>query len=150
MGYDVSNYRAIDSIYGTMEDVDALAAGLHARGMKFVMDLVVNHTSDQVIPYIFVTYPKLTQKFSMNGFASPDLRGIIQSVTGTSGGTHDLIVKDGASRQIIGHPYLEVGSLGCRVAPRGSSRISTDTGCVRKRMVVRRADWTVLPPPILP
>ncbi|OBT63209.1 hypothetical protein VE03_07778 [Pseudogymnoascus sp. 23342-1-I1] len=47
MGYDVSNYRAIDSIYGTMEDIDALTAGLHARGMKFVMDLVVNHTSDQ-------------------------------------------------------------------------------------------------------
>ncbi|KFY00337.1 hypothetical protein V490_01403 [Pseudogymnoascus sp. VKM F-3557] len=47
MGYDVSNYCAIDSIYGTMEDIDALAAGLHARGMKFVMDLVVNHTSDQ-------------------------------------------------------------------------------------------------------
>lgn len=51
MGYDVSNYCAIDSIYGTMEDIDALAAGLHARGMKFVMDLVVNHTSDQVSPY---------------------------------------------------------------------------------------------------
>lgn len=51
MGYDVSNYCAIDSMYGTMEDIDALAAGLHARGMKFVMDLVVNHTSDQVIPY---------------------------------------------------------------------------------------------------
>ncbi|KFY55619.1 hypothetical protein V496_06941 [Pseudogymnoascus sp. VKM F-4515 (FW-2607)] len=47
MGYDVSNYRAIDGIYGTMEDIDALAAGLHARDMKFVMDLVVNHTSDQ-------------------------------------------------------------------------------------------------------
>ncbi|OBT79788.1 hypothetical protein VF21_01395 [Pseudogymnoascus sp. 05NY08] len=47
MGYDVSNYCAIDSIYGTMEDIDALAAGLHARGMKFVMDLVVNHTSHQ-------------------------------------------------------------------------------------------------------
>lgn len=62
MGYDVSNYRAIDSIYGTMGDIDALAAGLHARGMKFVMDLVVNHTSDQVIPYIFVAHPKLTWK----------------------------------------------------------------------------------------
>jgi glycosidase len=59
MGYDVSNYCAIDSIYGTMEDIDALAAGLHARGMKFVMDLVVNHTSDQVIPYRTLPIPSL-------------------------------------------------------------------------------------------
>lgn len=49
MGYDVSNYCAIDPIYGTMEDIDALISGLRARGMKLVMDLVVNHTSDQVI-----------------------------------------------------------------------------------------------------
>ncbi|KFY47889.1 hypothetical protein V495_01760 [Pseudogymnoascus sp. VKM F-4514 (FW-929)] len=47
MGYDISNYCAIDSRYGTMGDIDALTAGLHERGMKFVMDLVVNHTSDQ-------------------------------------------------------------------------------------------------------
>ncbi|KAI1629249.1 trehalose-6-phosphate hydrolase [Exophiala viscosa] len=47
MGYDISDYRAIDPLYGTMEDHDALVAGLHDRGMKYVMDLVVNHTSDQ-------------------------------------------------------------------------------------------------------
>ncbi|SRR6266516_1322813 len=47
MGYDISDYRDIDPQYGTLEDVDALAAGLHKRGLKFVMDLVVNHTSDQ-------------------------------------------------------------------------------------------------------
>lgn len=109
MGYDVSNYCAIDSIYGTMEDIDALAAGLHARGMKFVMDLVVNHTSDQVIPYRSMAHPKLIQKSSMIGFASPDLRGIIRNVTGTSGETHASTVKDGASRQITGRRYLEVG-----------------------------------------
>ncbi|OCT47252.1 Alpha-glucosidase [Cladophialophora carrionii] len=47
MGYDISDYRAIDSLYGTMEDHDHLIKGLHDRGMKYVMDLVVNHTSDQ-------------------------------------------------------------------------------------------------------
>lgn len=47
MGYDISDYRAIDPRYGTMDDHDQLIAGLHARGIKYVMDLVVNHTSDQ-------------------------------------------------------------------------------------------------------
>ncbi|KAJ9138376.1 Alpha-glucosidase [Pleurostoma richardsiae] len=47
MGYDVADYRAIDPKYGTMEDVERLIRGLHSRGLKFLMDLVVNHTSDQ-------------------------------------------------------------------------------------------------------
>ncbi len=46
-GYDISDYRAIHPDYGTMEDFDRLLAGLHARGMKLIMDLVVNHTSDE-------------------------------------------------------------------------------------------------------
>lgn len=48
MGYDIADYRAIHAPYGTMENVEALIEGLHDRDMKFVMDLVVNHTSDQV------------------------------------------------------------------------------------------------------
>jgi glycosidase len=51
MGYDVSDYYAIHPPYGTLKDVDRLIQGLHARGMKYVMDLVVNHTSDQVCVY---------------------------------------------------------------------------------------------------
>ncbi|KAK5193558.1 hypothetical protein LTR92_006929 [Exophiala xenobiotica] len=47
MGYDISDYRAIDPMYGTMADHDELIAALHARGMKYVMDLVVNHTSKE-------------------------------------------------------------------------------------------------------
>ncbi|BAE59534.1 unnamed protein product [Aspergillus oryzae RIB40] len=47
MGYDVSDYYRIHPPYGTVEDVDALIQGLHQRGMRYVMDLVVNHTSDQ-------------------------------------------------------------------------------------------------------
>jgi len=47
MGYDISDYRDIDPIYGTMEDHDQLIKGLHDRGLRYVMDLVVNHTSDQ-------------------------------------------------------------------------------------------------------
>jgi oligo-1,6-glucosidase len=46
-GYDISDYRDIDPTFGTLEDFDALLAAVHARGMKLVMDLVVNHTSDE-------------------------------------------------------------------------------------------------------
>jgi oligo-1,6-glucosidase len=46
-GYDVSDYRGIDPMFGTLADFDALVHGLHARGMRLVMDLVVNHTSDE-------------------------------------------------------------------------------------------------------
>ena len=47
MGYDVSDYRAIHEPYGTLEDVQRLIDQLHANGMRLLMDLVVNHTSDQ-------------------------------------------------------------------------------------------------------
>jgi glycosidase len=47
MGYDISDYETIDARYGSIEDVDRLIEGLHGRGMKLLMDLVVNHTSDQ-------------------------------------------------------------------------------------------------------
>ncbi len=46
-GYDISDYTDIDPLFGTLADLDELVAGLHARGMKLVMDLVVNHTSDE-------------------------------------------------------------------------------------------------------
>ena len=46
-GYDIRNYEEILDTFGTMEDFDKLLDGLHDRGMKLVMDLVVNHTSDQ-------------------------------------------------------------------------------------------------------
>jgi len=46
-GYDIRDYYNIMHEFGTMDDMDALIDGLHARGMKLVMDLVVNHTSDE-------------------------------------------------------------------------------------------------------
>ncbi|MGV8977291.1 MAG: glycoside hydrolase family 13 protein [Cellulomonas sp.] len=46
-GYDISDYQDIDPVFGTLADLDALVADLHARGMRLVMDLVVNHTSDE-------------------------------------------------------------------------------------------------------
>lgn len=46
-GYDVSDYRGIQPEFGTMEDFDELLQGLHDRGIKLIVDLVVNHSSDE-------------------------------------------------------------------------------------------------------
>ncbi|MGV9708387.1 glycoside hydrolase family 13 protein [Streptomyces sp. NPDC003483] len=46
-GYDISDYQNIDPLFGDLDDFDELLAGVHRRGMKLIMDLVVNHTSDE-------------------------------------------------------------------------------------------------------
>ena len=46
-GYDIADYRSIQPEYGTMEDFKAVLDGAHERGLRVIMDLVVNHTSDQ-------------------------------------------------------------------------------------------------------
>ena len=46
-GYDISNYRDIMDEFGTMADFDEMLAGMHERGIKLIMDLVANHTSDE-------------------------------------------------------------------------------------------------------
>ena len=46
-GYDISDYKGIMSEFGTMDDFDQLLSNIHQRGMKLILDLVVNHTSDE-------------------------------------------------------------------------------------------------------
>ncbi|MBQ7653052.1 MAG: alpha-glucosidase [Clostridia bacterium] len=46
-GYDISDYRDIMDEFGTLDDWKEMTAGLHERGIKLIMDLVVNHTSDE-------------------------------------------------------------------------------------------------------
>lgn len=46
-GYDISDYKAIASIFGDMDDMEELIHQANARGIKLIMDLVVNHTSDE-------------------------------------------------------------------------------------------------------
>lgn len=47
MGYDVSDYQKVYAKYGTMEDMEQLIAEVHARDMKLILDLVINHTSSE-------------------------------------------------------------------------------------------------------
>ncbi|KAL2133062.1 hypothetical protein VTI74DRAFT_2966 [Chaetomium olivicolor] len=47
MGYDISNYEDVYGPYGTLEDMLTLIKETHARGMRIMLDLVINHTSDQ-------------------------------------------------------------------------------------------------------
>ena len=51
-GYDISDYQAIMSDFGTMEDYDRMLSEAHKRGIKIVMDLVVNHTSDEHLWFV--------------------------------------------------------------------------------------------------
>ncbi len=46
-GYDISDYRDVEPLFGTLADVDELVEGLHARGIRLVIDVVLNHTSDE-------------------------------------------------------------------------------------------------------
>jgi alpha-glucosidase len=47
MGYDISDFEAIYPPFGTMADMDTLISEVHRRGMRIILDLVINHTSDQ-------------------------------------------------------------------------------------------------------
>ena len=46
-GYDISDYTGIDPLFGTMEEFDTLLSAAHERGLRVILDLVPNHTSDQ-------------------------------------------------------------------------------------------------------
>ena len=46
-GYDISDYTGVDPLFGTMADLEALLSTAHASGLKVILDLVPNHTSDQ-------------------------------------------------------------------------------------------------------
>ena len=111
MGYDVADYCDIHAPYGTLKDIEALIAGLHERGMKLVMDLVVNHTSDQVSRhYIDVIHRRRLTQISTRGFKSQDHRSTAVKETGTYGGSRPLMNKGIDILLITGVQSLAVNS----------------------------------------
>ena len=72
-GYDISDYRDIMDDFGTLADWEELLAGMHARGIKLVMDLVVNHTSDEH-PWFIESRKSLGQPLSRLLHLAPSQR----------------------------------------------------------------------------
>lgn len=88
MGYDISDYRDVDPRYGTLGDLDELEQGLHERGMKLVMDLVVNHTSDEVCLSPSIRLQNSVKSVdSILGLRNLDLQGTMRRRIGISGRT---------------------------------------------------------------
>ena len=124
MGYDISDYRAIYSPYGIVKNVEQIIAGLHARNMRLLLDLVVNHTSDQVGNLLYPLAHFLSSKFSlriviylrvsanfcsMSGSNNHGLLSTILIGTTTSGESLNTMHLAAGSRPIIGRPVLVIG-----------------------------------------
>lgn len=109
MGYDIADYKAIDPIYGTLEDVDELISELGKRGMKLMMDLVVNHTSDQVpslLPILIAgRNPSLTRPVSTTGSWNPPAHSTTPSAIGTFGRSQSEMLLANPAHQTTGPRY---------------------------------------------
>jgi len=106
MGYDISDYQKVDPQYGTLEDWEQIKDACHERGMKLVMDLVVNHSSDQVsLPSRQSTGMHLTT--STPGSRRAESRKTAPRGTGTSGTMERPTTKARGSRPITGDLSLE-------------------------------------------
>jgi hypothetical protein len=109
-----SDYNDIDPKYGTLEDWDRLLKGVHDRGMKLVMDLVVNHTSDEVgsANLDCIIEPNMVTCLvnSTNGSSNPAQveKLTIPNATGTYGVRPNMMRKKTVNRQIIGSRFSKV------------------------------------------
>jgi len=85
MGYDIRNYEDVYAPYGTLDEMQRLIDETHTRGMRIILDLVVNHTSNLVSLTPMIVEKKSLTDFSMSGSLSLARRKTIPSVTGISG-----------------------------------------------------------------
>ena len=115
MGYDVSDYRAVDPMFGTLEDFDALVAEAHRHGLKVIIDQVLSHSSDQH-PWFIESRASRDQPkadWYVWADAKPD-------------GTRAEQLAVGVRRPGLGMGFRRAGSTTCTISwPR--SRTSTST-----------------------
>jgi hypothetical protein len=90
MGYDIRNYEEVYAPYGTLQDMERLIDETHSRGMRIILDLVVNHTSDQVCLSIHFCLEQWTDRDSTNGSKSHAPPKTTRNVIGTSGDLLDM------------------------------------------------------------
>lgn len=104
MGYDISDYTDIDPLYGTLQDAETLIAELNKRDIKIMMDLVVNHTSDQVGSALVSRrrHHSNHRIASILGSSNQDHLETIPNGTGTSGRTRGMTTRAIASLRTIG------------------------------------------------
>ncbi|MCP4822568.1 MAG: alpha-glucosidase, partial [Shimia sp.] len=74
-GYDVSDYRDVDPMFGTLSDFDELIAKAHELGIKIIIDLVLSHTSDQHPWFIESRADRTNDKADWFVWADPKLDG---------------------------------------------------------------------------
>jgi hypothetical protein len=109
MGYDISDYKDIHAPYGTVSDVEKIIKGCHDRGMKFVMDLVVNHTSDQV-RHVMSNLKVLINESSICGSWRQRKGRTILIETSTCGRSQTMMRVENVSHRIIGEQCGVVSS----------------------------------------
>lgn len=114
MGYDIADYREIDPRYGSVADIEVLIAKLKEHGIKLLMDLVVNHSSDQHAWFQESRSSKTNPK--RNWYATCLNKSQVWQLTamiGTSGRKARL--RSSMERKSACHPTI--GSLSSRAAP---------------------------------
>ncbi|WP_425456526.1 alpha-amylase family glycosyl hydrolase [Cohnella pontilimi] len=159
-GYDVTDYEAVNPVYGTMEDFKKLTAEAHKRGIRVIMDLVINHSSSQHPWFIDSASGKNSDKRNWYVWAEDQGRDILgSSAAGASeawheeNGSHylgifwegmpDLNFDEPAVRQEmirIGKFWLEQGVDGFRLdaAKHIYEDLSTDKN---KKTMDKSVDW---------
>jgi len=113
MGYDISDYRKVNPVFGTMEDLELLVQETHHRGLKIILDIALNHTADTVSSQddLGISADDVGN-VSMNGSKPPGALArilISESGIGISGAQERETSKANRSHQITGKALSPVG-----------------------------------------
>jgi alpha-glucosidase len=74
-GYDIADFTSIDPLFGSLQDFARLVAGLHARGIRLILDFVPNHTSDQHPWFVEARSSRTNPKRDWYVWCDPDRDG---------------------------------------------------------------------------